>query len=54
VTSAPWRKDDLLRAVQIDVEVFDIQQGGYLGRFCQFVVHVAGDREERNSTETSW
>ena len=46
-TSAPWRKNDLSRAVQIDVEAFDIQQGGYLGRFFQLVVHVVGSRGQR-------
>jgi len=47
-TSAPWRKDDLFRAVQIDVKAFNIQQGGYLGQFRQLVAHVVDNREKRS------
>jgi hypothetical protein len=33
-TSTPWGENDLLRAVQVDVEAFDVQERGYLSRFC--------------------
>lgn len=54
-TSAIRRKNDLLRTVQVDVEGFDIQQSGYLGRFCLFVVHVAGKpRREKFGDKPSY
>jgi len=47
-------ENNLFRPVQIDVEGFNVQQGGYLGWFCQLVVHVVGNREDRSSMETLW
>ena len=41
-TSTFRGNNGLLRAVQVGVEAFDIQQGGYLNRFYPLVVHVAG------------
>ena len=51
LTSAPRRADDSLRAVQIGVEAFNVQQRGYLGRFCQLVVHIVDSREEKGLAE---
>lgn len=41
-TSAFRRENDLLRAVQVGVETFDIQESGHLNWIYPLVVHVAG------------
>ena len=53
-TSAPWRKNDLFRAIQIGVEAFNVQQGGYLCRLSLLEVHVAGSQEQRGSAKGSY